>query len=138
MSAAYSNVHLWAQAVRAVGTVEPGAVLRVVRGQRRPAPESTVYIDEESLHTWKKARIGCIRADGQVDIIWASEALMRPMPYSPYRTRREWHDLLDRLYRGWGESWACPVEPDSPGSFWFGDFAVPRQVSVAQAGRHRA
>ncbi|WP_327071087.1 urea ABC transporter substrate-binding protein [Kitasatospora sp. NBC_01302] len=114
MAAAYNLVHLWAQAVRACGSTRPADVRRAIRGQRRAGAEGTLYVDEENLHLWRKARIGRIRADGQVDVVWTSENLIRPMPYSPYRTRREWHEMLAELHAGWGASWSSPVPPDTP------------------------
>ncbi|MFE0175375.1 urea ABC transporter substrate-binding protein [Streptomyces sp. NPDC059002] len=113
MEAAYTSVHLWAQAVRKAGTAEPTAVLKAVRGQSYDAPGGQVFVDEQNLHTWKTARIGQIRPDGQVDVVWASEALIHPMPYSIFRTTRHWQDLVSSLYTRWGRSWQAPP-PESP------------------------
>lgn len=111
VEAGYTSVHLWARAVRKAGNVSPAAVLRAIRGLSYAAPEGRVYVDEENLHTWKSARIGQIRRDGQVDIVWQSESVLHPVPYPPYRTRRAWHEMLGALYTGWGGSWARPTPP---------------------------
>ncbi|GAA2010829.1 urea ABC transporter substrate-binding protein [Catenulispora yoronensis] len=114
MACAYSNVRMWAQAAQECRDTAAPAVRQAIRGQRYTSPEGPWYVDEENLHAWKRSRIGQIRADGQLDIVWTSDHLIRPMPYSPYRTRREWHEMLTGLYEGWGQSWACPVPPDTP------------------------
>ncbi|TWP53429.1 ABC transporter substrate-binding protein [Lentzea tibetensis] len=108
MEAAYVSVQLWAQAVRKADTADPVAVRDAVKGQRLAAPQGEVFVDEENLHLWKAARIGRIRRDGQIEIIWTTETLVHPVPYSIYRTKREWDDLLTALYDGWGGSWAAP------------------------------
>ncbi|MDG4859933.1 urea ABC transporter substrate-binding protein [Streptomyces sp. T-3] len=108
MEAAYNAVHLWAEAVRKAGSAEPAAVRRAVGGLQFQGPSGRVYVDEENHHAWKTARIGRIRPDGQVDVVWTSEALLRPVPYGVYRTRRQWEDLLQELYLGWGGNWARP------------------------------
>ncbi|MFE0099046.1 urea ABC transporter substrate-binding protein [Streptomyces sp. NPDC059009] len=113
MEAAYTSVHLWAQAVREAGSADAAAVLEAVPGQSYDAPEGQVYVDEHNLHTWKTARIGQIRPDGQVTVVWASEALIHPMPYSIFRTRRHWEELVSSLYTRWGHSWQAPP-PKSP------------------------
>ncbi|WP_405160877.1 urea ABC transporter substrate-binding protein [Nocardia sp. NBC_01499] len=109
MEAAYASVHLWAQAVRSAGSADPQRVLRAIRGMGMNAPQGRVYVDEENLHTWKTPRIGRIRADGQVDIIWASEALVHPMPYSIFRTKQAWEDMVSELFRMWGGDWSAPA-----------------------------
>ena len=108
MQSAYESVLLWAQAVRRAHNIEPSAVLRAIRGQSFDAPGGRVWVDEENLHTWKRARIGQIRADGQVDIIWESETVLHPVPYPPSRTRRDWNGMLQKLYTGWHNGWARP------------------------------
>ncbi|MBO2451058.1 urea ABC transporter substrate-binding protein [Actinomadura barringtoniae] len=108
MQSAYESVQLWAQAVRRAHNVEPSEVLKAIRGQSFDAPEGRIWVDEENLHAWKRARIGQIRADGQVDIIWESETVLHPVPYPPSRTRRDWNGMLHDLYTGWHNSWARP------------------------------
>jgi urea transport system substrate-binding protein len=106
MEAAYTGVHLWAKAVRAAGTDAPQAVRRAIPNQSMEAPQETVYVDMENQHLWKRARIGRIRPDGQFDIVWTSETITHPVPYPGFRTRAQWHGLLESLYLGWGKSWA--------------------------------
>ncbi|WP_344527301.1 urea ABC transporter substrate-binding protein [Streptomyces albiaxialis] len=108
VAAAYAQVHLWARAVRAAGSVEPQEVLRSVRGASFRAPGGTVYADRENRHLWKRARLGRIGLDGRIEQVWSSEAVIRPAPYSPYRSKQDWDRLVSHLYHGWGERWERP------------------------------
>ncbi|WP_326688160.1 MULTISPECIES: urea ABC transporter substrate-binding protein [unclassified Streptomyces] len=105
VAAAYAGVHLWARAVRAAGNTSPEAVLRSVRGASVKAPGGTVYADRQNRHLWKRARVGRIRLDGRIEPVWSSEAVIRPAPYSPYRSKQEWDSLVSYLYQGWGKRW---------------------------------
>ena len=115
VAAAYAGVHLWARAVRAAGDTSPEAVLRSVRGASIKAPGGTVYADRQNRHLWKRARVGRIRLDGRIEPVWSSEAVIRPAPYSPYRSKQEWDSLVSYLYQGWGKRWERrPGGPELP------------------------
>lgn len=102
----YIGVYLWAQAVEKAGTEKIDAVLKAIKNQYYFAPEGTVYIDAENNHTWKVARIGKIRPDGQFDVVWRSDKPIKPIPYPDYRTKEEWGMLLNNLYKEWGNQWS--------------------------------
>jgi urea transport system substrate-binding protein len=108
MEAAYFGVHLWAQAVVDANSEDPRRVRRFLAKQRQAAPEGNVSIDWTNNHTWKMARVGRIRPDGQFDIVWTSDRPIRPVPYPPFRLRSEWDRFLADLYDGWGRRWANP------------------------------
>ena len=108
MEAAYIGVHLWAQAARDAGSVDPIAVRKAVLDQSFSAPEGIVHLDPETQHLWKTVRVGKIRPDGQFDIVWTSDSPIRPTPYPPYRSKAEWENFLQDLYQRWGQSWANP------------------------------
>ncbi|GAA4059451.1 transporter substrate-binding protein [Nonomuraea soli] len=97
--AAYAGVHLWSQAVLRAGSAEPSVVSAALRGQSVRAPEGMVWVDEENLHTWRAARVGQVRADAGVDVVWTSEATLRPVPYPVFRPHRAWTDLVSALTR---------------------------------------
>ena len=105
MEAAYVSVHLWARAVQDAETTESTAVLAALGNQSFAAPQGVVYVDAATHHTWKAARIGRIRADGQFDIVWESGRPVRPTPFPAYRTRAEWDDFLRALSSRWGGRW---------------------------------
>lgn len=114
LEAAYFGVMLWAQAVRAAGSAEPAAVLAKIRGQGMHAPGGLAYIDGPTQHTWKYARIGRIRPDGQFDIVWSSDKPVRPMPFPIFRTRADWERWQKDLSASWGGKWVNPRQEDVP------------------------
>jgi urea transport system substrate-binding protein len=73
------------------------------------AAEGVVSVDFETQHTWRPVYIGRIRSDGQFDLVWSSDKPVRPLPFPFSRTRAQWAEFLDDLYRGWGGSWARPA-----------------------------
>jgi urea transport system substrate-binding protein len=108
MEAAYFGVHLWAQAVNDAGTDDVSRVREHVERQSLSAPSGIVYVDPQTLHTWKTVRIGRIRGDGQFDIVWSSDKPIRPEPFPILRSRTEWITFLHTLYVRWGGTWANP------------------------------
>lgn len=108
LEAAWFGVHLWAQAVRVAGSAEPDAVRKVIGGEGMLAPEGFVYIDGTNQHTWKYARVGRVRSDGQFDVVWSSSKPVRPIPFPIFRTRSEWEALLESLHQSWGGRWVNP------------------------------
>jgi urea transport system substrate-binding protein len=110
MVAAYNSVNLWAQAVRESGTTEIRQVRASLRHQSLDAPEGVIAIDPETQHTWRPVFIGRIRTDGQVDIVWSSHTAVRPVPFPLSRSRLDWEEFVDDLYRRWGGRWVAPIQ----------------------------
>lgn len=108
MEAGYFGVYLWAKAVQEAGTDDVNVVRQKIKKQSFNAPEGPVYIDPENQHTWKIVRIGKIRSDGQFDIVWSSEKPIQPIPYPNFRSKQDWDNFLNNLYKGWGGNWANP------------------------------
>ncbi|WP_182864713.1 transporter substrate-binding protein [Rhodopirellula sp. JC639] len=105
MENAYAGVHLWAQAVRDAESIEPKRIRRAMLGQHLAAPEGEVRIDPETQHCFQIPRIGQIRSDGQIQIVWSADEPIRPEPYPPSRTAEDWKAFLHDLYIGWGNEW---------------------------------
>jgi urea transport system substrate-binding protein len=95
--AAYNGVHLWAQAVKEVGTEVTFQVRSALRRQSREAPEGIITVDAETMHTWRPFHLGKVRADGQFDIVWSLEKPVRPVPYPVLRSRADWDAFLGKL-----------------------------------------
>lgn len=114
LEAAWFGVHLWAQAVRRAGSADPDKVLQAIKGEGMRAPEGLVYVDERNQHTWKHARIGRIRDDGQFDIVWASDKPVRPIPFPPFRSRDEWERMQRKWFETWGGKWVNPGTETEP------------------------
>ncbi|MBL4775895.1 MAG: urea ABC transporter substrate-binding protein [Mariprofundus sp.] len=109
MQAAWAGVHLWAKAVQAAQSDDHAVVRQTIAHQSILAPEGVISIDAKTQHTWKTARIGRIRADGQFDILWSSEAPLRPSPYPAMVSKQQADEFLQQLYDGWDQHWALPV-----------------------------
>lgn len=106
IEAGYFGVYMWAGAVAAARSEGVNEVREALRYRSYAAPEGTVYVDAENQHTWKRIRIGRIRADGQFEVMWASEELIHPVPFPVTRTEAQWNELLNSLYVKWGGHWA--------------------------------
>jgi urea ABC transporter urea binding protein len=86
MEAAYFSTYLLAQAIEKVKSTEADALIfEGLPGQEFTAPQGKVKIDEKNHHTWLWSRIGKANEQGQFDIVWTSDASIRPDP---------WVDLL--------------------------------------------
>lgn len=108
MEAGYDAVYLWAQAVRDANTDSVSEVRMAIKSQSYNAPEGTITIDPDNLHTWKYVRIGKIRSDGQFDVVWSSDKPIQPIPYPASRSKEEWNNFLEKLHKGWNGNWANP------------------------------
>ncbi len=106
--ASYNSVRLWAQAVEEARTDRTVEVREFLLRQSLNAPEGIISIDRETQHTWRPVYIGRIRMDGQFDIVWTLDKPVRPVPYPVWRTRAEWDQYVQNLYRSWGENWFNP------------------------------
>jgi urea transport system substrate-binding protein len=111
VEAGYLAVRLWAAAVEDSMDPTPDGALRGIGRRHLAAPHGPVSIDAKTQHAWKTARIGRIRADGEIEEVWSSGAPMRPVPFPGWRLRSEWESLLADLRRGWGGAWAAPAGP---------------------------
>jgi urea transport system substrate-binding protein len=105
---AYLGVKAWAKAVEATGTTETAAVRARIQGMALSGPFGAVYIDPNTQHLWRVARVGRANPDGRFDIVWTSPFPVRPEPFPPSRKRPGWEVVLRELYEGWGRSWEAP------------------------------
>lgn len=94
MESSYTAVHLWKQAVQSANSDRADVVNTAVSWQSLRAPGGIVVVGANTRHTWKTARIGRARADGQFDIVWESSNLVAPEPFPRYRTREYWGRLI--------------------------------------------
>lgn len=110
MEAIYTSVTLWASAVSTSGSVAPENVKSALYGRTYSAARGAIRVDDTNQHLWQAARIGRLEKTKQFEIVWES-GILPPLNYPASRTALEWENLLDELYRGWGENWARP-DPD--------------------------
>lgn len=82
IESAYSQVHLWAEAVRKAGSIEPRAIRVAAPGREFQSPGGGIRIDDHNHHTWKPVHVGQINAAGQFDILYSSPGQLEPVPWS--------------------------------------------------------
>jgi len=81
---AYTGVYLWAKAAEKAGSVEVDKVRPALYGLEFLSPGGNVKMDPKNHHLAKPVMIGEIRTDGQFDVLWQTEGLIDPEPWSKY------------------------------------------------------
>jgi urea transport system substrate-binding protein len=86
MEAAYFQTFFMAQAMEKIldagKEINTSTLREATRGQVFNAPQGTVKVDPDNYHTYLYSRIGKWKADGQADIIFATKAAVKPIPWS--------------------------------------------------------
>lgn len=81
IEAGYTQVYLWAAAVKKAGSTKVAAVKKAAGGITFMAPEGKVTIDGSNQHLYKTARIGVILPSGLIKEVWNSGGPIKPDPY---------------------------------------------------------
>ena len=84
IEAAYISVNMWAKAAEKAKSFEVDSVKKALYGLSFEAPGTTVKIDEKNHHLHKPVLIGEIKKDGMFSIVWKTDGLVRPEPWSKY------------------------------------------------------
>ncbi len=86
MEAAYLQTFFMAQAMQKIlkegGEINTKTLREATRGQTFNAPQGLVKIDPENYHTYLYSRIGKWGSDGQAEIVFATPAAVKPIPWS--------------------------------------------------------
>uniref|UniRef100_A0A832M119 ABC transporter substrate-binding protein n=1 Tax=Oscillatoriales cyanobacterium SpSt-402 TaxID=2282168 RepID=A0A832M119_9CYAN len=86
MEAAYFQTFFMAQAMEKVldegKEINTSTLREATRGQVFKAPQGTVKVDPDNYHTYLYSRIGKWKEDGQAEIIFSTEAAVKPIPWS--------------------------------------------------------
>ncbi|HZR03463.1 MAG TPA: urea ABC transporter substrate-binding protein [Burkholderiales bacterium] len=80
MECGYTAVHFWKLACEKAKSFDVDKVVAASGGLELDAPEGKIKLHASNHHTWKHARIGRARADGQFDIVFESP-LIEPNPF---------------------------------------------------------
>ena len=80
MECGYTGVYFWKLAVEKAKSFDVAKVVAASSNLAFAAPEGDIKLHKSNHHTWKHARIGRARADGQFDIVHES-ALIEPNPF---------------------------------------------------------
>ncbi len=79
---AYTDVYLWANAVKKAGTIDIEKMRPALYGLEFMSPGGMVKMSMKNHHLAKPVMIGEIKTDGQFEIIWKTEGLVEPEPWS--------------------------------------------------------
>ncbi|MEM9904925.1 MAG: ABC transporter substrate-binding protein [Cyanobacteria bacterium P01_D01_bin.44] len=86
MEAAYLQTFFMAQAMSDVleagDEINTGTLREATRGQEFNAPQGRVKIDPDNYHTYLYSRIGKWKEDGQAEIVFATDAAVKPIAWS--------------------------------------------------------
>jgi len=84
IEAAYFGVYVWKAAAEKAGSFDVDKVREKVYGLAFDAPGGAKEMHPNNQHTLKPVYIGEILKDGQFKIIWESDGLVSPEPYSVF------------------------------------------------------
>lgn len=79
---AYTGVYLWKLACEKAGSVESEKMKSSLYGLEFKSPGGLVKMDPKNHHLAKPVMIGEIKKDGQFDIVWKTDGLVSPEPWS--------------------------------------------------------
>lgn len=79
--ASYSQVHLYARALQRAGSQDTRKLVQAVHQVAFDAPGGPLAVLPENNHCALTPRIGVCRPDGGFDVVWQSDAAVRPDPY---------------------------------------------------------
>ncbi|WP_028221114.1 transporter substrate-binding protein, partial [Paraburkholderia oxyphila] len=95
--AAYFQVHLFANAMRASGSDDIDALMPELLGAEFIAPQGRVRIEPSNHHTCLYPRIGRVNSKGEFTIVRASKRAVSPDPYLVTHSLGDWTVALGSL-----------------------------------------
>ncbi|WP_454763466.1 urea ABC transporter substrate-binding protein [Cupriavidus campinensis] len=84
MEATYVGIHMWAQAVKKAGSVDPDKVRQAMYGQTFKSPDGFTLTMGDNHHLYKPVMIGEVKGDGQFTVVWKTPKPVRAQPWSPF------------------------------------------------------
>jgi urea transport system substrate-binding protein len=102
METEYDSVYLWAAAVNKKKTARPDVIKYAMLNESMNAPQGTVFVDPESRNSWQPVRVGKVKKDGQMRIIWTSDRPIQPIAYPISRSKNAWQNVLMDFYKKMG------------------------------------
>lgn len=93
---AYVAVHLWAAAVREVGSAQTEVVNANVLQQSVMGPQGVTAVDAQTRHVWRQLRIAQVRPDGQLSEVLQMPRYIKPVPWPGFRSTEHWTAVATR------------------------------------------
>jgi urea transport system substrate-binding protein len=108
MATAFSGVHLWAQAVAEAGSTNADTIRRALRRQEFDGPEGMIRIDPTTQYAVRATMVGQAAGNREFEVVFVSPKPVVPEPFPGPRTRAQWEQFLQGLYKQWGDRWEGP------------------------------
>lgn len=105
---AYTAVMVWAAAAEHARSTAPDEVLAALPGLSIEGPPGTVQVAHHARHFVHTPIVAEVLRDGELKVVWRSEAPIEPQDYDLAHTPEAWSDFLANLYREWDNSWSPP------------------------------
>jgi len=99
-------INLFIEAVKKAGIDEVSAIRKSLKGIKIESPEGEIGVDNKTQNIVKIMRIGKIKEDGQFEIVWTSKKPIKPEPYPKSKTKKQWENFQQKLYKKWENRWA--------------------------------
>ena len=101
MEAHYIGFNMWVQAVKQAGTTDVDAVRQAMYGQKVKNLTGGIAVMNRNHHLSKPVLIGEIQEDGQFDIVWQTEGLVKGDAWSDFIPESA------KLTADWTYPWVC-------------------------------
>ena len=75
---AYHGVYLLAKALEKAEKYDGPSLISAFKGLEVDSPQGKIKVDPTNNHTWLQSRIGKIKPDGMFEIVYSSNALVKP------------------------------------------------------------
>jgi urea transport system substrate-binding protein len=101
MEATYIGFNMWVQAVEQAGTTDVDAVRQAMYGQKVKNLTGGIAVMNTNHHLSKPVLIGEIQGDGQFDVVWRTDGLVKGDAWSNYIPESA------KLTADWTYPWVC-------------------------------
>jgi branched-chain amino acid transport system substrate-binding protein len=88
--AAYSQVHLFANALRMTGSTDADQLRKVLGGAEFEAPQGRIKVDPDNNHTYLQSRIARVDQDGEYCLEREAIRPIKPDPYLAVPALNDW------------------------------------------------
>ena len=101
MEAHYIGFNMWVQAVKQAGSTNVDAVRQAMYGQKFPNLTGGMAVMNTNHHLSKPVLIGEIQADGQFDVVWKTDKIVKGDAWSDFIPESK------KLTADWTYPWVC-------------------------------
>lgn len=108
MKSAWDGVLLWAQAANLSADLSTEQLIHTLDGMSLATATGPVGVHWFNHHLWQPVYVGKAQPNGQIKVLWQSEAPIEPEPWPLNISTQAWQALVDGWYRSWGMRWQAP------------------------------